>query len=108
MNAASPWFTMRYEAGGLRLLDQRELPEREHYLHLTDVEGVARAIESMAVRGAPAIGCAAAFGVALAALASRGGPEALAKEVEAACERLARTRPTCRPDSTGRASTRRP
>ena len=94
MSDAPAWFTMRFEDGRLGLLDQRELPEREVYLHLESAEDVAAAIESMAVRGAPAIGCAAAFGVALAGQASSGGPEALRKDVESACQRLARTRPT--------------
>ena len=94
MSADASWATLRFEDGTLHLLDQRELPGCETYLALTDVEEVARAIESMAVRGAPAIGCAAAFGVALGALASRGGLAELRDDVEAACQRLARTRPT--------------
>ena len=49
------------------LLDQRRLPGAEEYLRLTRVEDVARAIETLAVRGAPAIGIAAAYGVVLAA-----------------------------------------
>ncbi len=94
MSADASWSTLRFEGGTLRLLDQRELPGREAYLSLTSVEEVARAIETMAVRGAPAIGCAAAFGVALGALASRGGVPELRADVKAACERLAATRPT--------------
>ncbi len=77
------------------LLDQRRLPEREEYLVCASVEEVARAIETLAVRGAPAIGCAAAFGVALAARASQARDgAALGREVEAAAARLAATRPT--------------
>jgi methylthioribose-1-phosphate isomerase len=68
------------------LLDQRRLPSAEEYLHLRTVEKVARAIESLAVRGAPAIGIAAAYGVVLAAADGSG--------VTAAIERLRRTRPT--------------
>ena len=49
------------------MLDQRRLPRDEEYLRLTTVEQVAEAIESLAVRGAPAIGVAAAYGVVLAA-----------------------------------------
>jgi methylthioribose-1-phosphate isomerase len=94
VSTAGSWATLRFEDGRLRLLDQRELPAHEVYLSLTTVEEVAHAIEAMAVRGAPAIGCAAAFGVALAALASPGGLPELHVDVEAACERLARTRPT--------------
>ncbi len=55
------------EAGVLVLLDQRRLPEAEVYLRLKDAAEVAEAIREMAVRGAPAIGAAAAFGMALAA-----------------------------------------
>jgi methylthioribose-1-phosphate isomerase len=68
------------------LLDQRELPAREEYLRLDDVEQVAVAIERLAVRGAPAIGIAAAYGVVLAA--ARG------QDLHIAIERLRRTRPT--------------
>jgi methylthioribose-1-phosphate isomerase len=92
---APGWFTLRWRDGALELLDQRELPERERVLRLTGVEEIAQAIESMAVRGAPAIGCTAAFGVACAALASRARDLAsLRAELAAASERLARTRPT--------------
>lgn len=72
--------------GEVVLLDQRDLPAREEYLRLADVEHVAEAIERLAVRGAPAIGIAAAYGVVLAA--ARG------QELGAAIARLRRTRPT--------------
>jgi len=68
------------------LLDQRRLPSAEEYLRLRSVEEVARAIEQLAVRGAPAIGIAAAYGVVIAAAEGSG--------VAAAIERLRRTRPT--------------
>ena len=48
------------------LLDQRELPGREVYSTFTDAAGVAEGIRAMVVRGAPAIGVAAAYGMALA------------------------------------------
>ncbi len=90
-----PWFTLRYRPGVLELLDQRELPEREVILALRSAEEVARAIEEMAVRGAPAIGCAAAFGVALAARVHAAEGRAPARAAaEAAIHRLGRTRPT--------------
>ena len=73
--------------GALRLLDQRALPGREAYVVCRAVEDVALAIENMTVRGAPAIGIAAAYGVVLAAAGGRGA-------VLEAIERLARTRPT--------------
>jgi methylthioribose-1-phosphate isomerase len=89
------WFTVRWSDEGVVMLDQRLLPEREEYLVCARVEEVAQAIETLAVRGAPAIGCAAAFGVALAARVSPARDAvALAADVEAAIRRLAATRPT--------------
>jgi methylthioribose-1-phosphate isomerase len=88
------WCTMRWSDGALELLDQRELPEREVYLRLETSEEIARAIEGMAVRGAPAIGCAAAFGLACAARSPARDLEALKREIEACAARLAGTRPT--------------
>ena len=91
----SDWFTLRWEPGRVVLLDQRELPEREVYLELDSVEGVAQAIESLAVRGAPAIGCTAALGIALGAHVSRAQTvEELVRNLDSDFERLARTRPT--------------
>ncbi|MED5262590.1 MAG: S-methyl-5-thioribose-1-phosphate isomerase [Myxococcota bacterium] len=91
----SDWFTVRWREGAVVLLDQRELPERESYLEIDSVEGVARAIETLAIRGAPAIGCAAALGIALGAQRSTASTvEALARDLEPDFERLARTRPT--------------
>ncbi len=58
------------------ILDQRRIPEEKVYLELFTPEEVARAIREMAVRGAPAIGAAAAFGIALAALRGRDLAEA--------------------------------
>ena len=72
--------------GTLRLLDQRVLPLRESWLELGTWEEVSDAIRDMAVRGAPAIGVAAADGMALAAL--RGGDR------NAADKGLAASRPT--------------
>jgi methylthioribose-1-phosphate isomerase len=89
------WFTVRWSEPGVLMLDQRLLPEREDYLLCASVEQVAEAIETLAVRGAPAIGCAAAFGVALGARTSAARTtEALAADVEVAIRRLAATRPT--------------
>jgi methylthioribose-1-phosphate isomerase len=76
------------------LLDQRALPSVERYETLTRVEQVAEAIERLMVRGAPAIGIAAAYGLVLAAGEENAGAEAFARALRAAEERLARTRPT--------------
>lgn len=75
------------EVPALRLLDQRKIPAEIVFRDCESYEETALAIEDMTVRGAPAIGIAAAYGVALAASVS---PEL----IEAAIERLSKTRPT--------------
>jgi methylthioribose-1-phosphate isomerase len=80
--------TLQWRGDSLVLLDQRVLPGDVRYLVCRDVEAVAVSIETLAVRGAPAIGIAAAYGMVLAA--RTGGRDALA----GAKDRLARTRPT--------------
>lgn len=82
---------LRFEHGALLLLDQTALPGKEIWLRCESVETVAGAIERLAVRGAPAIGVAAAFGLAL--FQAEGGEGPLAA-VERAADRLRRTRPT--------------
>jgi methylthioribose-1-phosphate isomerase len=57
---------LRFDEGALLVLDQRALPGAERWIRCETVEQVAEAIRSMAVRGAPAIGLAAAYGMALA------------------------------------------
>jgi methylthioribose-1-phosphate isomerase len=91
----STWFTLRWSDDGVVMLDQRKLPRQEVYVTLRTALEVAQAIETMVIRGAPAIGCAAALGVALAATTSKASSiGALRGDVESASERLARTRPT--------------
>jgi len=88
---------LRWEGGALHLLDQLRLPGEEVWLRCDGAEEVARAIRDMVVRGAPAIGCAAAYGVALAArrLAGAGLDSArFTVELERAIELLRQTRPT--------------
>ena len=76
------------------LLDQRALPLVERYDRLERFEQVAEAIETLAVRGAPAIGIAAAYGLVLAAGAESGPPAAFAAALVRAQARLRTTRPT--------------
>lgn len=79
----------------LILLDQTRLPSEEIYIEYGDPEEVAEAIRSLIVRGAPAIGCTAAFGVVLAALKYGGGdPEEIRGHVRNAMNLLSGTRPT--------------
>src|SRR3954447_15179324 len=56
---------LRFDDGALLVLDQRALPAEETWISCSTVEAVAEAIRSMAVRGAPAIGLAAAYGLAV-------------------------------------------
>ncbi len=78
----------------LRLLDQRRLPGEEVWLELREIEPVARAIEDLAVRGAPAIGCAAALGLAAVCTTFSEDAAQFRQQVDGALDRLARTRPT--------------
>ena len=87
--------TLRWSEGALEMIDQRILPARFEYLRFTSADAVAEGIRSMVVRGAPAIGCAAAFGVALEALRLQAGPtDAFASGLEAGFSVLAASRPT--------------
>ncbi|HGX94061.1 MAG TPA: S-methyl-5-thioribose-1-phosphate isomerase [Candidatus Tenderia sp.] len=80
---------------GLRLLDQRLLPKLEQWLVFNDAEGVAQAIRDMVVRGAPAIGISAAFGVVLAARDAFARSGARWKEdIAADLDLLRQSRPT--------------
>ncbi len=77
------------------MLDQRRLPVEEISYTYTDYREVAKAIREMVIRGAPAIGVAAAMGVALGVQKSKAGSvEALRTEFSEICETLAKTRPT--------------
>jgi len=79
----------------LCLLDQRQLPERAVYLEFTESTAVAGAITQMVVRGAPAIGITAAYGVVLAAHAAwNHDPERWRDLIQSDLETLARSRPT--------------
>lgn len=97
-NAAAPLpgvlEPIRWNDGVLELLDQRQLPERIVYLNLTTAQEVWDAIRELAVRGAPAIGIAAAFGVVLGVQHFPGPPVALADEVLRQAAHLATSRPT--------------
>lgn len=86
---------IRWKKGTLYLLEQRQLPFKEIWVKCDTVEKTARGIEDMTVRGAPAIGITAAYGVAVAALRSKEkSPTNFKKEMEKAIARLRKTRPT--------------
>ncbi|MEA2387893.1 MAG: methylthioribose-phosphate isomerase [Thermoleophilaceae bacterium] len=88
---------VRFADGALMLLDQTRLPAEEHTLACRSAEDVADAIRRLAVRGAPAIGLAAAYGLALAMRADDNGDAATEpplERFERAAALLAATRPT--------------
>src|SRR6476620_9198884 len=87
--------TVEWTSEGVRMLDQRLLPNEEKYLMLRSYEEVADAIKKMVVRGAPAIGVSAAMGLALGASQSVGTSVAdLEFDFDFMCKVMAATRPT--------------
>ena len=87
--------TVEWTNEGVRMLDQRLLPNEEKYLTLRSYEEVADAIKKMVVRGAPAIGVSAAMGLALGASQSVGTSVAdLDYDFDFMCKVMAATRPT--------------
>ncbi len=91
-NRAMGTVAMRWHESSLELLDQRLLPAEEHWITLEGAAGVAQCIRDMVVRGAPAIGISAAYGVALAARHAGGGD--WQAEIKQAIRELAASRPT--------------
>jgi methylthioribose-1-phosphate isomerase len=87
--------TIRWEGDAVAFLDQTLLPTRESYLTCRNAPEVAAAITNMVVRGAPAIGVAAAMGIALGIKqASAKDEKALRNTLNAVCELMRQTRPT--------------
>ncbi|TMB17133.1 MAG: S-methyl-5-thioribose-1-phosphate isomerase [Deltaproteobacteria bacterium] len=82
---------IEWRNGRVVMLDQRLLPTREVYRVYSDHRDVAAAIKDMVIRGAPAIGVAAAMGIALGARTLRGDPE---RHFQRLCRTFAATRPT--------------
>lgn len=95
MTEIGDYFTIRWERETVVLLDQRRLPEEEIYLVCDDYRQVVDAIRTLAVRGAPAIGIAAAMAAALGALRLRTGDiEEFDRHFQAICRVIAGARPT--------------
>jgi len=86
---------IKYKSGCLELIDQRLLPLEKKWVTCSDLESVAIAIEDMVVRGAPAIACVAAYGLAMDAfLSNTTNWEDYRSDFIKNCERLKKTRPT--------------
>src|ERR1051325_3787611 len=87
--------TIEWTDEGVVMIDQRRLPAEELYPVFRTHEEVARAIEDMVVRGAPAIGVAAAMGIALGMKRAKASSiEDFEREFHHVCKRLSETRPT--------------
>lgn len=87
--------TMRWEDGQLLLLDQTKLPGAAEYIRCSEYPAVAEAIKRLSVRGAPAIGAAAAYGLVLGAMGLKpSSSEEFMSGVERVARDLASTRPT--------------
>lgn len=82
--------TIQWTADGVVMIDQTRLPREEVFVTCRSYEEVAKAIKDMIIRGAPAIGVAAAMGVAIGVLQARD----IAVEMPVICDTLAKTRPT--------------
>ena len=87
--------TIEWKGDAVVMIDQRKLPGTEVYISCKTAQDVARAIKTMVIRGAPAIGVAAAMGIALGMRRSKAtGTKQFATEFQKICELMAATRPT--------------
>jgi methylthioribose-1-phosphate isomerase len=87
--------TIDWQGDAIVMVDQRKLPGQEIYVRCRSAQEVAKAIRTMVIRGAPAIGVAAAMGIALAASKSTArGTKQFAVEFQKTCDMMAATRPT--------------
>jgi methylthioribose-1-phosphate isomerase len=91
----SEYFSIRWQDGVVRMLDQRLLPDKVVYRDFTQCSEIATSIREMIIRGAPAIGVAAAYGLALAAINSHAADTGeLISELKRAAIDLGKSRPT--------------
>ena len=87
--------TIEWQGDTIVMVDQRKLPAQEIYVRCRNAQEVAKAIRTMVIRGAPAIGVAAAMGLALGMRKSSAkGTKQFAVEFQKTCDMMASTRPT--------------
>src|SRR5919109_4725961 len=87
--------TIEWKDDAVVMIDQRKLPSTEVYVNCRTATEVAKAIKTMVIRGAPAIGVAAAMGIALGMRRSTAtGTKQFTTEFQKTCEMMAATRPT--------------
>ena len=89
------FYTLRWDGDAVSFIDQRLLPNQEVYVHCTTYQEVATVIETMVVRGAPAIGISAAYGIALGLLKFKTDKlDEFKKHFDTVANVMAKTRPT--------------
>src|ERR1041385_6583572 len=99
--------TIDLQDDAIVMVDQRKLPAQEIYVRCRTAPEVAKAIRTMVIRGAPAIGVAAAYGIALGMKRSTAkGTRQFAVDFQKTCDLMAGTRPTMRSHAFDRKSTR--
>src|SRR5262245_65104226 len=87
--------TIEWKDDAVVMIDQRKLPASEVYVTCKTANDVAKAIKTMVIRGAPAIGVAAAMGIAVGMIRSRAtGTKQFTTEFQKTCDLMAGTRPT--------------
>src|SRR5215468_10883218 len=87
--------TIDWKDDAIVMIDQRKLPSAEIYVSCRTAQEVAKAIKTMVIRGAPAIGVAAAIGIALGMRRSKAsGTKQFTTEFQKLCDLMAATRPT--------------
>jgi len=95
--AAIPVKPIEWLGDRVRIIDQTKLPQKEVYLELSTYRQVARAIKDMLVRGAPSIGVAAAYGIALGGMGIKTkGSDIFQKRLDEVIAEVVSTRPTAR------------
>ena len=91
----SSWKTIEWKKEGVLIIDQRKLPDKELYINCKNHKKVAKCIKNMSIRGAPAIGIAAAMGIALGGLKiNTSERELFERKFYKICEDMKNTRPT--------------
>ncbi len=91
---SDPFRTIEWKGDHIRLLDQTLLPLREEYIEIRCVDEMCEAIKRLSVRGAPAIGVAAAMGIALGVMHAEECEPEISKRFYEVCSAIASTRPT--------------
>ena len=89
--------TIEWKNGSIKIIDQTKLPSKLEYIYIKDPESLWQAIKNMKVRGAPALGVAAAFGVYLGLKGSKAkDPRDFLRTMDKTITRLGSARPTAR------------